>query len=234
MGLETAPRPGSKIPLAGIKLFLTRWWSHLPREADKHANQSVRLSLPGWKEEAQRSGLREWRDPDGDLLSLAEGAIDYPFAAVEVEQQRWCREFAQSCGGGLIEVRSFGCGIGQADCFVYKQLQLPAYIYIGMLIIRAQAKILTWTVLAGERGVTGMREAAVTASLLNEGKLTFTSYRDSWAKDPYEPTYRGVDQSVRRFMSDDEGYDQQFPQHPLSKVRRVIAELPRSVKLEAI
>jgi hypothetical protein len=34
-------------------------------------------------------------------------------------------------------------------------------------------------------------------------------------------------------MSDDESYDDQFPQHPLSKIRRVLAALPDSVQFDS-
>ena len=69
----------------------------------------------------------------------------------------------------------------------------------------------------------------ITAELLQAGQLTVSDYEHSWAQDPYEPSYRGVDQRVLRFMSDDEAYDDRFPDHPLSKVRRVLAALPEAV-----
>ena len=52
------------------------------------------------------------------------------------------------------------------------------------------------------------------------------------AQDPYEPSYERVDRKVLRFMSDDEAYDEQFPDHPLTKVRRVLATLPGYVRIE--
>jgi len=58
-------------------------------------------------------------------------------------------------------------------------------------------------------------------------------YGRSWAQDPYEPTYRGVDRRVLRFVSDSDCYDERFPDHPLSKVRRVLAALPNAVRIES-
>ena len=74
------------------------------------------------------------------------------------------------------------------------------------------------------------REAVVTANLINEGKLRLEQYELRWAQDPYEPAYYKVDRSVLRFISDDESYDEQFTQHPLSKVRRILAALPSNVE----
>jgi hypothetical protein len=87
-----------------------------------------------------------------------------------------------------------------------------------------------WTVMAVERGTTGVREAVVAATLLRDGKLLPHEYEQRWVQDPYEPAYRGADRRLLRFMSDDEGYDQQFPQHPLSKVRRILATLSKHVE----
>jgi hypothetical protein len=84
-----------------------------------------------------------------------------------------------------------------------------------------------------EHGTTGAREAVVTAELMNAGQLTIQEYELSWALDPYDPKYCGVDRSVLRFISDDERYDVLFPERPLSKVRRVLAMLPYSVQVES-
>jgi hypothetical protein len=35
-------------------------------------------------------------------------------------------------------------------------------------------------------------------------------------------------------MSDDESYDEQFPQHPLSKIRRTLAALRRNVAYDSL
>lgn len=95
---------------------------------------------------------------------------------------------------------------------------MPAYIFTGMLLVPRQQDSQVWTVVAGEGGITGVREAVMTAELMNSGRLTIRDYKASWARDPYDSTYCGVDRSVFRFVSDDECYDPRFPEHPLSKV----------------
>ena len=89
-----------------------------------------------------------------------------------------------------------------------------------------------WTIVDGERGMTGVREAIITTELMKAGKFTVDEYQRSWAQDPYDPDYREVDGSVLRFVSDDVCYDVRFPDHPLSKVRRVLAALPESVRVQ--
>jgi hypothetical protein len=212
--------------------FMT-WRSHVWRVVSRLSLRSASrwacLTLPGWREGAPAKGLRVWRDSDGDVLSLAapgEG-LGLPQGS-EVELKRWCRELAQERGGGLIEAH----GIGPSACLIYKRLQMPAYVYTGMFISVVQGFTLVWTVVAGERGATGVREAVVTADLMNAGTLTLDGYRHSWAQDPYDPAYQGVDRSVLRFISDDASYDEQFPHHPLSKVRRVLRALPAAMQFD--
>jgi hypothetical protein len=147
----------------------------------------------------------------------------------ETDLQQWCRALAESGAAGLIEVRVAAAALGATVSLIYKRLEVPAYIFTGMLLVPSQSYV--WTVVAGERGTTGVREAVVTAELMNAGKLTIQDYERSWARDPYDPGYRGVDRSVLRFISDDECYDDRFPEHPLSKVRRVLATLPSSVQV---
>jgi len=159
--------------------------------------------------------------PESEPVRRSAEGLGIPHGS-EAEVRRWCRELAQERGAGLIEAH----GIGPSARLIYKRLQMPVYVYTGMFITDVQGCTLVWTIVAGEHGTTGVREAMVTANLINAGKLTLVGYRRLWARDPYEPDYQGVDRSVLRFMSDDEGYDGQFPHHPLSKVRRVLAALP--------
>jgi hypothetical protein len=200
------------------------------------SNRWIRLTLPGWNEGAPDEDLRIWRDSDGDVLSLAVRArIDYPLGSDEMEQRRWCRKLAEGCGGGLVEVHEMAYGNGASARLIYKrrQVETTGYAYTGMFITPVELGFFIWTIVAGERGTSGLREAIVTASLMKSGKLTVEDYERCWAQDPYEPAYHGVDRIVLRFMSDDESYDEQFSWHPLSKVRRVLAVLPRAVQFDS-
>ena len=214
-----------------------KWWNRLWGSAvaeaptPKEAIRRVGLTLPEWNEEAPDGGMRVWRDADRNVLSLA--AVDVPDVFEGAEIRQWCRDFAQGCHAGLIEVKNVAGPMGPAVSLIYKRLQMPAYVFTGMLFSSVQGETFVWTVVAGERGITGVREAAVTLELMQTGKLTVADYQQSWAKDPYDPSYRGVDGNVLRFMSDDECYDERFSDHPLSKVRRVLTLLPSHVDFDS-
>ena len=214
-----------------------RWWKWSWRSSGAvpgEPSRWVQLTLPGWSEETPTEDLRVWRDIDGDVISLhiSKEAIA-PNGTDPSELRIWCRKHAESRGGGLIETRTISGGIGKSVMFIYKRLQMPAYVYTGMLITFARGAWLLWTIVAGEHGTTGVREAVVTSDLINAGKFTIDNYKLYWAQDPYDPAYRGVDRNVLRFISDDDSYDEQFPQHPLSKVRRLLATLADNVQVES-
>lgn len=215
------------------------WWQrlrHKPSSASLPERlRVVTLTLEGWTEEAPTDQMRIWRNFQGDVLSLAtaDESFDLPSLSDIGGLQRWCRAVAESRGAGLIEMRLDGGRLGAAVGFIYKRLELPAYIFTGMLVVPDNEVADVWTIVSGERGTTGVREAIVTTQLLKAGKLTIEDYRRSWAQDPYDAAYGGVERSALRFVSDDESYDAQFPDHPLSKVRRVLATLPSAVRIES-
>lgn len=193
--------------------------------------QSVSLTLPGWSEDASSIDFRVWHDSAGDVLSLSifDTFRHLPEVSDEIAIQHWSRSFAEAQGAGLIEASVTSGSIG----LIYKRLQRPTYVFTGMVLMPRQEACLVWTIVATERGTTGLREAVITCELMSAGKLTIQDYERSFAQDPYDVSYRGVERSNLRFISDDRCYDEQFPEHPLSKVRRILATLPASVHLRS-
>lgn len=213
----------------------TRLWSGLRKPAPAEGRHESRPLMDGWKAETSDDGLRTWRDAEGALLSLEmvdEAALGLSDLSDEVAIQQRCRRLAERSQGGLIEVQVHHESYGRTVTLIYKWLDRPAYIFTGMLVMLNQGASQLWTVVAGERGTTGVREATITSELLNSGQLSIDEYQRTWAQDPYDPEYRAADRSVLRFVSDDARYDDRFPQHPLSKVRRVLAGLRTSTHAE--
>jgi hypothetical protein len=111
---------------------------------------------------------------------------------------------------------------------IQKNLDGAGYVFTGTLLVRSHGQM--WMVVSRERGISGQREFGVTEALVKAGRLTIEDYKSSWARDPYAPLYDGVDRKVLRFLSDDPLYDRWFPHHPLSRVRRFLADLPGAVR----
>ncbi len=191
----------------------------------------VRLALEGWSETRRSGAMRVWKNGQGDVLTLAT-ADSAPRWSDEEALRQWGRDFAESRQSGLIEVNSLDYPSG-AMSVVSKKAEGMGFVFSGMLIIPEEPISQIWTIMSGERGLTGVREAIITTELLKSGELTIDSYRESRARDPYDSSYEGVDRKVLRFISDDRAYDGRFPDHPLSKVRRVLSQLPQSISMDA-
>jgi hypothetical protein len=211
------------------------WWRRLIGGAEHAPPDAVRIArglhLPEWTLVETSAHGGRWRDDAGDLLTLTwtkttQTADEFSDPAA---LQARCRRIAQARGAGLVDVALVTGAQGDGYMFVDKKLVPPALQFLGMLVLPATTGSWVWAVMCGERNPTGSREAAVTQELFKAGRLTTESFEKSWAQDPYDPDYRGVDRSTLRYMSDAEEYDERFPKHPLSKVRR---ELKKLLELE--
>ncbi len=189
--------------------------------------------MDGWSEAEPSNGLHVWRNPEGDVLSFASPSyLELPRFHDVIAVRDWCRELAKTSSAGLIEVSVSESVRGPTLSTIHKRLKRPAYTFTGMLFVPYHAVPHVWTVVSGERGTTGVREAIITTELMESGNLSLDEYERSWAQDPYEPEYAEVDRGVLRFVSDDPCYDCRFPDHPLTKVRKVLAALPESVRVD--
>jgi hypothetical protein len=194
---------------------------------------AVSLSLPGWVEVAPRDRMRVWTQEHGAILSLnvLQGLL--PDLRDADATLTMARAIAQGAGAGLIEAEVLPDFPGPACWWIYKRLQVPAYVFTAMLFVRRGAFDFQWTVVHGERGLTGVREAEVAAELLSSGAWSVRDDETAFLADPYDPGDAGVDRSVLRFVSDHPRYDARFPDHPLSIVRRAVAALPASFEAPA-
>lgn len=215
------------------------WWKKVLRgneTTDTGPNMlRLRIEMPGWSMVVRKSQDILWNDVEGDTLGLSLKVEVGGFSDLFDDNQlrRYARNIAEDRKAGLVEAGVVTGVHGPALKFIYKRLEKPAFLFTGMLLVPMKKNTWVWTIVACERGTTGVREAVVTAQLMNEGKLTLESYQTSWAQDPYDSTYRGVDRSTLCYLSDDERYDQQFPQHPLAKVRRELRRV-LNVNLEQL
>ena len=117
---------------------------------------------------------------------------------------------------GLIEVRN---GTTNADrpviYSIVKTANHPEGVQYFMLMhIDYGRNALQASVFASEYGMTGMRDGQVYAFARNHGYIGPDG--SGWMCDPYDGDYaRGVLMN----MSEDERFDQDFPEHPLSVER---------------
>jgi hypothetical protein len=83
---------------------------------------------------------------------------------------------------------------------------------------------------AMESGTTGIREATV--MMLEKDKLPATKQTPIVLNSGAELFERLKSTAIKILPSDDEQYDHLFPEHPLSKVRKRLDEVIKTLKLE--
>jgi hypothetical protein len=215
------------------------WWESLVRLGRRGPGTgSVHVDVPGWTESEADARSMVWHDRLGDALTLeVVDEADLPKPLDDASVQAHFRRLAEAATGGLVEARIFQWTHGPAVQGIYKKRMGPTgFAFTGFLCMPMPTASLVFAMSARERGITGIREAIVTAQLLERGELTPDSYSRTWAQDPYDPGYRGLERvpsSVLRYVSDAEAYDAAFDDHPLSRIRRTFDDLRTSVAIDA-
>lgn len=133
-------------------------------------------------------------------------------------------------------------GIGIVECNIVeilgnknvktigKQLeQFEPAIYVGSLAIPLTDQSFVFSLLFQEEDITGIRDATILSKLISRGQQepepdpeTGELTIPGWAQDPYFQDYEGP---CLCNLSNSRVYDSEFPDHPLSKVRKRIDEL---------
>ena len=176
-----------------------------------------------------------WRNPDGYIVSVDLVSMQWPNPWTPRTAQEWFRQMAEDHKGGLVEAELREWRSGQLIEGIYKYPEGSGFRFTGMMIMPLECASLIWTVVDGEHGTTGVREAVVATEMLKEGELTLEEYAKSWAQDPYDPDYRAqgrVEIGALRYLSDDAFYDSQFPDHPLSRVRAGFRKILADVEID--
>jgi hypothetical protein len=193
-------------------------------------DESVWTKWPG----VSNADTGVWHDGNGVALSFNAIGLDrdlYPRLADQLAVREHYRDLFAASDMGIVE-----CNVLEKDgtklvkVIAKKVAQNEPARYIGSVAIPLSDRSFVFSLLADEQGITGYREAIVLDRLLREGS---TIELDSeagtihgWAQDPYFPEHQGP---CLRNLSEDEKYDHEFPDHPLTKVRVRANELVKFV-----
>lgn len=102
--------------------------------------------------------------------------------------------------------------------YILKQSQAPSGMaYSGSLVLPLAGQFFTIQLMCLETGITGIRESIVVDKLLEQG-VSFKVLADA-------NSYCESGTALAPYSADGEIYDERFPNHPLSRVRRYIAEV---------
>ena len=227
-----------------MKVSIQRLIGRLIGIRDRSARSAVRFpvfDITGWQERQRSENQIVWTSNGGDSLLVTITALD---RFRPLSDEKWwrnhCRPIAEGKGGGIVSGDSFEQEPAPMFQFIYKREDGMGYLFTGMLFIPRPETICVISSSCREHGVTGTREALVTVQLAEEGRLEIERFPKpdvtgaggrvrNWFRDPYDPEYRG---RVLRSMADDEKYDALSPHHPLSRLRRTLSTVRRTLRFD--
>lgn len=180
--------------------------------------------LPGWSD-----AIRTWQaDGGATIVSLNYFPLppDIAVSLGRLDELRRSYRDGLGNGRGLVELDVREVFDLRAVWLIFKVRQNPTGMtYVESLTLPFQEFSYVLKVDCAETGTTGVRDAVVFAMEQQSGRVKFNSPAEfplGWTQDPYDPSFRSP---VMRNLSDDERYDERFPDHPLSRARRLLTSM---------
>jgi len=183
------------------------------------------------------AGARHWQNVARDEMCI--GTVTYPStlttADVDGVRERF-RELLQPLRAALIDcdIVDYGGTPAIRTIAKYRPAKGFAMTYVGALTVPVAPYIIELSIQAVERGTTGVREALVTSELIQTAgiseleQLARNIIPIEWKFERYHP---GSHADVSYLSSDDARYDEKYPDHPLSRVRRGMRRLERTFRV---
>ncbi len=195
---------------------------------------------PEWVLVSEGADSKTFQTSDGDELSLLRSVRPADFPELSPDAVRaYGRLLAAADSAGLLSAEVADARPATCVCVIHKRLEIPAYVYKGVLLLPTAAHLYTITLSTRERGTTGIRDSVATMTMLQRGEVKIPQPAaarpregvplEGWLADPYEPDYTGL---ITRSRADDEEFDAVLPAHPLSVLRRRIRDLCSTIRLE--
>ncbi|RKF30721.1 hypothetical protein BCY88_12730 [Paraburkholderia fungorum] len=187
-----------------------------------------------WAFQQEDERIAVFHNAVGDVLTInffmAVPDIGAPIDDVDA-LRAFYRRTTEAAGLALVETELAQLNTLSAVRTLFKARieQIRGFAFVGSYTLPFADRSYVIKVQSIEQGVTGMREAAVMVLMGPPEIDEVTGELVGWAQDPYDPDYRAA---FMRNQADDQKFDAQFPDHPLSKVRRYLAELESAVRVD--
>jgi hypothetical protein len=185
--------------------------------------------------EGERGNLRQWHTTDGDLVILQ--YFDKPpninASLDDIEALRaGYRAVAARAGGAALEIEVISVDDCRGVRLILKVPQAPAgMVYIGSLTLPFRDFSYVVRVQCAEGSLSGIRDTTILAELINTGEVKFDEDQTQptgWWTDPYNPL---VGEPPARNLSELPRYDARFPNHALSRLRRILPRIEATLRL---
>jgi hypothetical protein len=200
---------------------------------------SVTFDTTGLRLEDESGESRVWRSPAGDGVGLyhipLRPDIGADLQSID-EVRRFYRVTVADSGGAIIEVDTrtlSGCTAVRVIVKVQQQQQQQPHgmTYVGSITLPFRDFSFVAKAQCEERGTAGVRDSVVMDEALREGRVMIdaeTQLLQGWMCDPYDSTLGG---GFHRNLSEAPEYDERFPDHPLSRLRRIMRQIESTLSL---
>lgn len=188
------------------------------RRSTKASLDSLRFNSAEYTFEGESGQSRLWVTEDGDRVSLHLFTVrpDLPKVGTVADLRGFYTQGIEASGGQLVETSLLRVGGCPAIKVVVKVPQQPfGMTYVGSLTIPFRDFSFVVKVQCQERGTTGLREAVLLDRQLAAGEVPESALGRVHVE------------------ADAEEFDVEFPQHPVSRVRRVLQQVCDSLVLDA-
>jgi hypothetical protein len=198
--------------------------------------ESLTFDLKDCSLRDQSESHRRWMNSThlAHMLQFHAGPMDWPFDLTRPnEAGEFYRKQCADKGGLMLAMNvTTAAGVEALRGLFKYRAPVPgslAMYYVGILWIPFQQCRFQINLEAMETGTTGLREAAV--MLIERDRWPPPDTAPVVLKSAEELFERLGSAPVRQLPSDDERYDPSFPDHPLSRVRKRLAEVAASARL---
>ena len=141
------------------------------------------------------------------------------------------RQIAKQSGAAIIEVERPEIGVCPTTRVIIKVPQNPGMTYIGSITLPFRDFSYVLKAQCEEQGLTGIRDAAVSGEKMAAGEITLdteTGILRGWLRDPYDSF---LNDGFEMNLSEGDEYDDRFPDHPLSRLRRLLDHLQGTLRV---
>lgn len=192
---------------------------------------SISFPVPDWAISTNNNAIKQWANPE-QTIALSINFFDLPpdLPNMDIEKLRsFYRDQVSNHKGGLVEVEMLNLQGYNAIRTIFKISQEPfGMTYLASITIPFNNCSFVIKIQAPEVGTTGMRDNIIAMKLLQEGKINISDNGyEGWFNDPYDAT---IKEGVLKNLSEQRKYDNDFPQHPLSKTRTLLDKIEANIQ----
>lgn len=196
---------------------------------------SIQFETSGFESLAPAEYELNWINKSGSetlTLHFFASRPDLPYPADLCELRRAYRDEISLAGGGVISIEQKEIGKLRSFVSIFKLPQsVQGMTYLGTITFPFSTCCFVIKILCSESESVGVRESLIASEFLESGQVSIdldSGKMLGWAEDPYSPDYSGP---ALRTRADDECYDERFPAHPLSRVRKLLTRIENSMQI---